>query len=129
MIFIFGGYNKESGTLSSIERYDIAKKRIAPIDIKLLQPLRRFSTIKISLSKILILGGIGRLSKDSDCVYCFDCNEGDQYSMEVLDKIDRAGAVDQPIILDSIGSLHLFVENSTGTSPPHRTVYSFLEYS
>ena len=83
---------------------------------------------------MLILGGIGRLSKDSDSVYCFDSGESESggpphYSMEVLDKIERAGPVDQPVILDSIGSLHLFVENSSGTSPPFRTVYSFLEYS
>lgn len=129
---MFGGYNKERGTLSSIERYDITKKRITLIDLKMIQPLRRFATIKISTSKVLILGGIGRLSKDSDAVYCFDATEekgSPHYSMEILDKIDRAGAIDYPIILDSIGSLHLFVENATGTSPPFRTVYSFLEYS
>jgi hypothetical protein len=132
---VFGGYNKEAGTLSSIERYDIGKKRISLIDLKMIAPLRRFATIKISSSKILILGGIGRLSKDSDSVFCFDSTEPESgsgpttYTMEVLDKIDRAGAVDQPVILDSIGSLHLFVENSSGTSPPFRTVYSFLEYS
>jgi hypothetical protein len=85
-----------------------------------------------------LLGGIGRLSKDSDAVYCFDAegnNSGDgkgngpSYSIEVLDKIDKAGVVDYPVILDSIGSLHLFIENSSGTSPPVRSVYSFLEYS
>lgn len=75
------------------------------------------------------------MSKDSDAVYCFDCTEAESaggksnYSIEILDKIDRAGAVDYPVILDSIGSLHLFVENASGTSPPFRTVYSFLEYS
>jgi len=134
-IYVFGGYNKESGTLGSIERYDINKKRMTLIDLKMIQQLRRFSTIKISASKILIIGGIGRLSKDSDSVYCFDASDPESgsgptsYSMEVLDKIDRAGPVDQPVILDSIGSLHLFVENASGTSPPFRTVYSFLEYS
>jgi N-acetylneuraminic acid mutarotase len=35
-IYIFGGYNKESGTLSSIERYDINKKRISLIDLKMI---------------------------------------------------------------------------------------------
>ena len=132
---MFGGYNKEAGTLATIERYDISKKRMTMIEMKMLQPLRRFATIKISSSKVLILGGIGRLSKDSDSVYCFDSSEPESgsgptnYSMEILDKIDRAGAIDQPVILDSIGSLHMFVENSSGTSPPFRTVYSFLEYS
>jgi hypothetical protein len=35
VIFIFGGYNKEVGTLSSIERYDIAKKRINVVELKM----------------------------------------------------------------------------------------------
>ena len=34
-----------------------------------------------------------------------------------------------PVIIDSVGSLHLYIENASGTSPPYRTVYSFLEYS
>ena len=51
------------------------------------------------------------------------------YSMENLDKLDKAGVIDYPVIIDSVGSLHLFVENSSGTNPPYRTVYSFLEYS
>lgn len=100
-------------------------------------PLRRFATCKISQSKILLLGGISRLSKDSDSVFCFDIEKVHSakdskefvYSLENLDKIDKAGVVDQPVIIDSVGSLHLFVENASGTSPPYRTVYSFLEYS
>ena len=48
IIFIFGGYNKEAGTLSSIERYDIGLKRVTLLDIKMTIPLRRFSTCKIS---------------------------------------------------------------------------------
>jgi hypothetical protein len=38
--------------------------------------LRRFASVKISNSKILLLGGISRLSKDSDTVYCFDVIKG-----------------------------------------------------
>ena len=103
--------------------------------------LRRFASIKISSSKILLLGGIGRLNKDSDVVFCFDVDQSSEggksshnlnnakYSIENLDKIDKAGVVEYPVILDSVGSLHLFVENATGTSPPVRSVYSFLEYS
>ena len=49
--------------------------------------------------------------------------------MEALDKIDKAGVIDYPIVIDSVGSLHLFIENSSGTSPLLRSVYSFLEYS
>lgn len=99
VIFVFGGYNKEAGTLASIERFDIGKRKMTQIELKMMQPLRRFATLKISSSKVLILGGIGRLSKDTDSVYCFDASDsGDSghpaYSMEVLDKIDRAGPVD-----------------------------------
>ena len=75
-----------------------------------------------------MLGGISKLSKDSDAVYCFDCDEG-QYSVESLDKIDKPGVIDYPVIIDSVGSLHLFIENANGTSPLIRSVYSFLEYS
>ena len=89
--------------------------------------------MKISSSKILLLGGVGRLSKDSDAVFCFDVETGGdgkiKYSIENLDKVDKAGVIDYPVILDSVGSLHLFIENSSGTSPPQRSVYSFLEYS
>lgn len=102
-------------------------------------PLRRFASIKISITKILLMGGIGRLSKDSDAVYCFDIDDGNNtgvndpntsnYSIENLDKIDKPGVCDYPIIIDSVGSLHLFIENASGTSPLMRSVYSFLEYS
>ena len=135
IIFIFGGYNKEFGTLNSIERYDVNRGKISLLDIKMTIPLRRFATCKISASKILLLGGITRLSKDSDGVFCFDIEPLDEnsekhsYSMENLDKVDKAGVIDYPVIIDTVGSLHLFVENATGTSPPYRTVYSFLEYS
>jgi len=66
-------------------------------------------------------------------VYCFDCDEEGRdkprYSVESLDKIDKAGVIDAPIIMDSVGSLELFLEQSSGTQPMVRSVYSFLEYS
>ena len=109
------------------------------LEIKMPCPLRRFATIKISMTKILLMGGIGRLSKDSDAVYCFDIDDGanagvnvperSTYSIENLDRIDKPGVIDYPIIIDSVGSLHLFIENASGTSPLMRSVYSFLEYS
>ena len=127
------------GTLNSIERYDISQKRVIMLEIKMPYPLRRFATVKISMTKILLMGGIGRLSKDSDAVYCFDIDDGvnsgvnDQarstYSIENLDRIDKPGVIDYPVIIDSVGCLHLFIENASGTSPLMRSVYSFLEYS
>ena len=76
IIFVFGGYNKEMGTLNSIERYDINLAKVTLLEIKMPCPLRRFASVKISMTKILLMGGIGRLSKDSDAVYCFDIDDG-----------------------------------------------------
>ena len=108
-------------------------------DVQMPVPLRRFASAKISASKILLMGGIGRLSKESDNVYCFDVDDSknkdnlepklSQYQIEVLDRIDKPGVIDYPVIIDSVGQLHLFVENASGTSPLMRSVYSFLEYS
>jgi len=120
--------------LDSIERYDIDKRKITIIELKMPMALRRFATLKISTTKILMIGGISRLSKDSDSVYCFDCDDSNTkqtptYTVEALDKIDKAGVIDYPVVIDSVGSLHLFIESSSGTSPLLRSVYSFLEYS
>jgi len=119
--------------LSSIERYDIGKKKMTLINLQMPCPLRRFASIEISQSKCLLIGGVQRLSKDSDAVFCFDIEEGENgkvsYSIENLDKIDKAGVIDYPILADQIGNLHMFIENASGTSPPLRSVYSFLEYS
>jgi hypothetical protein len=60
--------------------------------------LRRFASIKISTTKILLLGGLQRMSKESDAVFCFDLEK--DYSIEQLDKIDKPGIIDYPIILD-----------------------------
>lgn len=126
-IYIFGGFTKELGTLSSIEKYDIKNRKISVLNLVMPTALRRFASIKISTSKILLIGGIERMNKESDAVYCFDLES--EYRIERLDKIDRAGVIDYPIIVDSVGNLHLFIENQVGTSPPYDVVYSFLEYS
>lgn len=39
------------------------------------------------------------MSKESDAVFCFDL-EKDIMAIEQLDKMDKAGIVDYPIILD-----------------------------
>ena len=67
------------------------------------------------------------MNKESDAVFCFDLEK--EYTIEQLDKIDRAGIIEYPIIIDQVGNLHLFLENNNGTSPPHHVMYSFLEYS
>jgi hypothetical protein len=97
------------------------------LELKMPSPLRRFASLKISTTKILLLGGLQRMSKESDAVFCFDLEK--EYTIEQLDKIDRPGIIDYPIIIDQVGNLHLFLENNSGTSPHHHVVYSFLEYS
>ena len=83
--------------------------------------------MKISTKKILLIGGISNLDKAMDSVFCFDLEK--DYTIEQLDKIDKAGIIDYPIIFDQIGNLHLFLERNNGTSPPQHIIYSFLEYS
>ena len=127
IIFVFGGYNKDIGTLDSVERYETDKNVVTLMKVIMPTPLRRFTSIKISTTKILLIGGVEKLNKESDAVYCLDLES--EYRIEKLDKIEKAGVVDYPIIIDSIGNLHLFIEKEAGTLPPYDVVYSFLEYS
>ena len=71
-IFIFGGYNKNFGTLNSIERLDLENKKCDLLELKLPIPLRRFASMKITDHKILIMGGITRLCKESDSTFIVD---------------------------------------------------------
>jgi hypothetical protein len=48
------------------------------------------------------------MSKDSDQVFCLDISEeGGKtiYGIENLDKIDKAGVIDLPVIVDTIGQI------------------------
>lgn len=51
------------------------------------------------------------------------------YRIEKLDKIDQPGVIDYPIMIDTVGNIHLFIEKDAGTKPPLDITYSFLEYS
>ena len=73
--------------------------------------------MKISTTKILLIGGLGADSQELDAVFCFDL-EKDVMAIEQLDKMDKAGIVDYPIILDQVGCLHVFLESEAGTTPP-----------
>lgn len=83
--------------------------------LRIPSPLRRFQSMKISTKKILLIGGVSSMGKLMDSVFCFDLEK--EYTIEQLDKIDKAGIIDYPIILDQIGNLHLFLERSNGTLP------------
>ena len=80
MIFIFGGYNRNEGTLNIVERFHIKTKKMELLELKMPSPLRRFAAMKISTTKILLLGGLMRMSKESDAVFCFDLEK--EYTIE-----------------------------------------------
>ena len=86
------------------------------LKLRIPNPLRRFQSMKISTKKILLIGGVSGMGKNMDSVFCFDLEK--DYTIEQLDKIDKGGVIDYPIVLDQIGNLHLFVEKNNGTLPP-----------
>ena len=97
-IFVFGGYHKDEGTLDIIERFDIRIKTMELMKLRIPTPLRRFQSMKISTKKILLIGGQSTLGKNMDSVFCFDLEK--EYTIEQLDKIEKAGIIDYPVILD-----------------------------
>lgn len=50
------------------------------MELKMPSPLRRFASIKISTTKILLIGGLQRMSKESEAVFCFDLEK--DYTIE-----------------------------------------------
>jgi len=66
--------------LPYIEKLSLKTKRMELLELRMPQPLRRFASIKISTTKILLLGGLQRMSKESDAVFCFDLEK--DYSIE-----------------------------------------------
>ena len=125
-IFVFGGYNKNYGTLNSIEEIDINKKICNLIEMKLPIPLRRFASVKISENKVIVMGGITRLCKESDATYILNM---DNYNQVKYNNLPKAGTIEHEVFFDEIGDMHLFYENKYGTSPPTHIIYSFLDFS
>ena len=125
-IFIFGGYNKNFGTLNSIERLDLENKKCDLLELKLPIPLRRFASMKITDHKILIMGGITRLCKESDSTFIVDVENDKIIKYSPLPK---GGIVEQEIFLDEIGGVHLFFENNYGTAPPEHVIFNYLDFN
>lgn len=130
-IFVIGGYNKSMGTLNSIEKIMINTKKTELIDVKLPIPLRRFACLKISETRIMIMGGITRLCKESDHVYCLEVEKKDKKSSNFIkfNSLQKGGILEHEVILDEIGNVHLFFENNYGTSPPTHYVYNYLDFN
>ena len=125
-IFVFGGYNKNYGTLNSIEEIDINNKVCNLIEMKLPIPLRRFAAVKISENQVIVMGGITRLCKESDATYILNM---DNYNQVKYNNLPKAGTIEHEVFFDEIGDMHLFYENKYGTSPPTHIIYSFLDFN
>ena len=125
-IFVFGGYNKNYGTLNSIEEINIDKKICNIIGMKLPIPLRRFASVKISENKVIIMGGITRLCKENDTTYILNM---ENYNQVKYNNLPKAGTIEHEVYFDEIGDMHLFYENKYGTSPPTHIIYPFLDYN
>ena len=126
IILVLGGYSKANGTLSSIEKITINDKKTELLDIKIPIPLRRFASLKIAENKIMIMGGITKLCKETDHVYCIDFEKKNSIKFSSLPK---GGVIEHEILLDEIGNVHLFFENNYGTSPPNHYMYNYLDFS
>ena len=98
-IFVFGGYNKNYGTLNSIEEFDINKKICNLIELKLPIPLRRFASVKISENKVIIIEGIIRLCKESDATFILNI---DNYNQVKYNNLPKAGNIEHEIFFDEI---------------------------
>lgn len=125
-VLVFGGYNKSFGTLSSIEKISLNDKKTELLEFKLPIPLRRFNSLKISDTRIMIMGGVTRLCKDSDFVYCLDY---EKKSFRKFTSLPKGGILDHELVLDEIGNVHLFFENNYGTSPPIHHTYNYLDFN
>lgn len=125
-VLVMGGYFKDSGTLSSIEKISLPDKKTELLEIKIPIPLRRFASLKISETRIMIMGGITKLCKESDHVYCIDYEKKNSIKFSSLPK---GGIIDHEVILDDIGNVHLYFENNYGTSPPIHQIYNYLDFN
>lgn len=124
LIFVFGGYSKTLGTLNSIETINIETKECEALDILLPVPIRRFGILKLSESKVLLLGGISKVSKNSDDTYVVDLKSG---KIEKGNELPQGGVIEHEILFDESGGLHLFYENNYGTSPPEHVCVNFFD--
>lgn len=56
-IFVFGGNNKDLGSLDSIEKYELEFDKWDVISVKLRAPLHDLTSVYLGGSKVMILGG------------------------------------------------------------------------
>ena len=89
-IIVCGGYNKDQGTLDSIERYIISSDKFDTLSLKLHIPLRRFMIVRVAKNQALILGGLTKSSKESQRVFRLDY---DHFKLTELESLEKGGVI------------------------------------
>lgn len=64
-IIVFGGYNKEEGTLDTIEKYLINENKWEKCSVRLPIKLRRFMAVRIKRNLAILIGGITMYAKEN----------------------------------------------------------------
>ena len=122
-IYVFGGYSKSLGTLSSIEHISIETKENKLIELNLPIPLRRFGLFPISENKAILLGGESKNSQKIDKTFIVDLSEK---KVKEGITLSRGGVLEHEIIFEDNGKVHLFFENNYGTAPPEHLCVDFF---
>jgi N-acetylneuraminic acid mutarotase len=121
-LLVFGGYNRDTGTLDSIESYCLSKDTWSLTKLRLPIPLRRCVAVRLSPNVCLIMGGLTRHSKESQRVFRLDYARREWMELENLEK---GGVIESEVLTDGEGNLHLFLETGNGTSPHAHILYRF----
>lgn len=120
--YVFGGYNKSMGTLDLIEKYDTKYDSWELINLRMVEPLRRFVAVKVERGVILLLGGVTKSSNESQSVFRWSI-EGESFTE--LESLEKGGVIENEVLLDKNGMFHIFIEHANGTSPPAHIRYRY----
>ena len=123
-IYVFGGFNCNYGTLNSIEAINLESKENTLLELTIPVPLRRFSTLKINENKVVILGGLTTNTKNNNKTYVADFKEN---KIEEGKTLTKGGILEQEIIFEEDGKIHLFFEKNFGIEPHEHVVMDFFD--
>ena len=123
-IYVFGGFNCTYGTLNSIELINLEKKENSLLKLKMPIPLRRFSSLQINENKIVVLGGLTINTKNNNKCFIIDLKENKTEEGNILSK---GGVLEQEIIFEEDGKMHLFFEKNFGTEPHEHLEIDFFD--
>ena len=123
-IYVFGGFNCNYGTLNSIELINLENKENSLLNLKMPVPLRRFSSLQINEDKVVVLGGLTINTKNNNKCYIIDLKEN---KTEEGKNISKGGVLEQEIVFEEDGKMHLFFEKNFGTEPHEHLEIGFFD--